>query len=51
MLVLAIGVLSILGSQLLPLILLLNMLFALMGAIATSVGANFNVPMSLRLLK
>ena len=50
-LVLTIGVLMILGSSVLPAVALLNMLFALMGAIASSIGAKFAIPMSLRLLK
>lgn len=51
MLVLAIVILMVFGSAILPVVVLLNMLFALMGAIATSIGAKFAVPMSVRLLK
>ena len=51
MLVLSIIVLMIFGAAVLPVVVLLNMLFALMGAIASSIGAKFAVPMTVRLLK
>lgn len=51
MLVLTIVILMIFGAAVIPVVLLLNMLFALMGAIASSIGAKFAVPMTVRLLK
>lgn len=51
MLVLTIVILMIFGAAVLPVVVLLNMLFALMGAIASSIGAKFAVPMTVRLLK
>ena len=51
MLVLTIVILMIFGTAVLPVLVLLNMLFALMGAIASSIGAKFAVPMTVRLLK
>ncbi len=51
MLVLTIVILMIFGAAVLPVVALLNMLFALMGAIASSIGAKFAVPMTVRLLK
>ncbi|MCP3428396.1 DUF4870 domain-containing protein [Opacimonas viscosa] len=39
------------GSAIMFALILLNLLFAVMGAIASSTGANFSIPLSLRLWK